>query len=303
MAPRDSYLSTNTAFYFASFVQNTVVFSGFVLGRTVGILPKRAEPIISFLIGILSVLHASSNVIGVFSTNLVGSIIPVYDSDPLIEFGHPVLFALGGYTWTITGILADSMMALLSVRKLLFVLSSAKLIKLDLRKHWYVPYLGGTIIALPGIFQVIWLYLALVAKTGLKYDDYTAKYLVAVRLVFIKGADIAFFVEMVRYAQSISWDRQKLIRTIPRTLEAVVYYMISTSILCYYFASSNKEVVRLLRNLTNKGTEVGTFLYLNYASIYEISYKEISKTGSRDSTHRAIEPAFTMTDIQILNVQ
>ena len=294
------FLSVNTAFFFASFVQNTVVFSGFVLGRVIGVLPRRAEPIISYIIGILSVLHASSNVIGVFSTNLVGSVVPVYDSDPVLEFEYPHLFALGGYTWTLTGILADSMMALLSMRKVLFVLSSAKIIKLDLRKHWYLPYIGATILALPGICQVIWLYLALVLKTGLKYDDFAAKYLVGIRLIFIKGADIAFFVEMVRYAQSISWDGKKLVRTIPRTLEAMIYYMISTSILFYYLASSNREVVRLLRNLTNKGTEVGTFLYLNYASIHEISYKEISKHDSRGSSHRPIEQAYTVMEIQLL---
>ena len=297
----ESFLSINTAFYFASFVQNTVVFAGFVLGRVIGVLPRRAEPIIAYSIGVFSVLHASSNVIGVFSTNLVGASVPVYDSDPIIEFEHPFLFALGGYTWTLTGILADSMMALLSMRKVLFVLSSAKVFKLDMKKQWYLPYIGATILALPGICQVIWLYLALVLKTGLKYDDFTAKYLVGIRLIFIKGADIAFFVEMVRYAQSISWDGKKLMRTIPRTLEAMIYYLISTSILFYYLASSNREVVRLLRNLTNKGTEVGTFLYLNYASIYEISYKEMSKTGSRESGHRPIEQAYTVTEIQILN--
>jgi hypothetical protein len=181
-------IGVQEAFYLGSIVQCSVVFSGYVMGKTYDILPKTRSSQLVYWLAMFSVLHGASIAIGVFSTNLVGSLVPVYDSSPYIATNFPHLQKLGGYSWTFTGITADYMVALLTFKKLLYVMVANRLIKFNSKKQWYLPHCGAVLFSAPGIAQTIWVYLALVQPTpGVKYDDFVGKYLVTARLFLIKG--------------------------------------------------------------------------------------------------------------------
>jgi hypothetical protein len=183
-----SIIGVQEAYLLGCIVQCSIVFSGYVMGSTFAILPKNREARLVYWLGVFSVLHGASIAIGVFSTNLVGSLVPIYDSSPYIATNFPALQKLGGYSWTLTGIAADYAVALLTFKKLLYLLLSSRLISYNSKKHWFIPHIGAAFFSGPGIAQTIWVYFALVQQAfGVRYDDHVGKYLVTARLFLIKG--------------------------------------------------------------------------------------------------------------------
>jgi hypothetical protein len=280
-----SSIGVEEGYFLGCITQCAIVFSGYVMGKCYGILPNTREAHLVYWLCMFSVLHGASIAIGVFSTNLVCSLVPIYDSNAYVAKHFPGLQKLGGYSWTFTGITADYMVAFLTFKKLLFVVMNNKLITFDIKKQWYVAHIGALLFALPGLIQTIWVYFALVQTVpGVKYDDFIGKYLVTARLFLIKGTDIIFVVEIVQYAKKFEFDKTKIMQKIPRTMESCLYYVLSTGLVFYYLASANSQVARLLRNLTAKSTEVSTFLYLYYATVKEMKEQVVSGRTSRGAT-------------------
>jgi hypothetical protein len=281
----NTLLPLNDVYFLASYFAIAISFSAFVLGRYVAIMPTNRESYVVCFIGVISVLHAASNVIGVFSGQIARAQLNVWDSGPLLKAQYPTLKLLGGYTWALTGLTADYMQAVLTMRKVLYVMVANLIFKFDTKKHWYVSWLTGLILAFPGLYQVFWVYLSLIIGVpGIVYDDPTAKILIGMRMVLIKGTDIAFFIEVVQYARKSGWELTKLLNTIPKTIEALFYYLISTGMVFHYLIETHPEIVRACRNLTNKGSEVATFLYLYYASIKEMQSQSIAVSPTKSST-------------------
>ena len=138
-----NYLDVTSAYIFGSFVQNTLVMSGLIMGRVLNVLPRNKRDIIFFTIGLVGISHASSNVLSIFSNNLVGGVVTIWDSSGHVKSSHSAVGLFGGHTWVISGILTDFCMAVMAMKKTIFVLSHNGLINYNAKTHWYAPYLTG----------------------------------------------------------------------------------------------------------------------------------------------------------------